>query len=211
MKKLTLLLVLALCAFGCSADPMTTEEADAVGEQQQAVVTPCSIDGVTGSSANPPTTVITGISIAPNYLGTHLVVTACDIVGTSCTSDVHTFSNVHWTPAHTVNGTAWAGSKTYPLRRVRFSDPGCMLSSPDKSCLDMWGDVDSNHGLQNGERFLFDRTVPAGVFEAPPGFGVTQIRGLGTAARPTTTWQMRYGNGAGLSAKVWKFAMPGCP
>ncbi len=177
-----------------------------------AALAACSITGSSGS-ASFGATVITGVSIAPNYFGTHLVVTACDVVGSFCDSDIHVFDDVHWTPAHTTNGTVWAGSKAYPLRRVKVSQPGCMLSSPDKWCLDLEGDNDfGDHVnlLQNGERFLFDRYVPSADIEAPVGGAIVKFAGMGTS--PINTWRMNYTNaaGTGVTTKNWTFTTPGC-
>lgn len=203
MKKL-LMFLLTLMLVACSA-PMPGED---VGEVQQAIE-PCSINGMTGSSTF-GSTVITGVKIAPNYFGTRLVVTACPTNGGACSSSTHEFADVHWTPAHTTNGTIWHGSLEYPLRRVKLSAPGCMLSSPDKWCMDLQGDNwvgDHVNLLQNGERFLFDRPVNVADIEAPVGGAIAQFYGTGW-----TSWRMKYTNsaGTGLATKYWEFTTPGC-
>ena len=207
MKKL-LMFLMTLMFVACSAE-MTGED---VGERQEAVITPCTINGITGSSTF-GVTVITKIQIVPpgpNNALQMLAVTACPTSGAACTTSTHTFADVHWEPAHTVNGTIWQGSLAYPLRRVKMSAPGCMLSSPTKYCMDMQGDYDFGDHinlLQNAERFLFDRPVNVADIEAPVGGAIVQFYGTGW-----NSWRMKYTNASqtGLSTKYWDFTTPGC-
>ncbi len=211
MKKLTgflLMVLMVLFVFACSA-PMPGEdvgEVESVGETHQAVVTPCSITGMTGSSTF-NTTVVTGVRIAPIGGGTKMIVTACKLADSTCTSSTHTFSDVHWTD---VNGVVWAGSIDFPLRRIKTEAPGCQLSDPSKWCMTLRGDNDvGDHVnlLQNVNRFLSDRPITIDTIEAPVGGAVAQFYGTGW-----NSWRTKYTNaaGTGLDTKYWDFAMTDC-
>ena len=209
--KTLLMLCLAFLLACCSAPALGEDagETDNVGQVQEALST-CAISGFTGSSTF-GVTVITEVRLAQNVGNNKLVVTACPVSGGSCTSSTHTFDNIAWSQA--ANGDEWGGSVGFPLRRMVMRAPGCMLSSPDKWCMDLYGDLDfGDHVnlLQNGERFLFNRPVTLGAIEAPVGGAIVQF--YGTGHEPDNNWRAKYTNaaGTGLSTKYWAFTTPGC-